>query len=80
MNTKLVDSLVQLIESLTPSERTLLEKKLDALKRPLDPQEEYQKLVALREKIFARRGGQPFDPTLDQYLHEGRDERTTLHR
>jgi hypothetical protein len=79
MNTKLVDSIVQLIESLSPAERTLLEEKLNARERKPDPQEEYRLLVALREKISARRGGQPFNPSLDQYLYEGRDERTALH-
>jgi hypothetical protein len=79
MNTKLVDSLVQLIESLSPAERTLLEEKLNARGQKPNPQEEYRLLVALREKIYARRGGQPFDPRLDQYLYEGRDERTALH-
>jgi mRNA-degrading endonuclease RelE of RelBE toxin-antitoxin system len=57
MNTKLVDSIVQLIESLSPAERTLLEEKLNARERKPDPQEEYRLLVALREKISARRGG-----------------------
>ncbi|WP_281261719.1 hypothetical protein [Aphanothece hegewaldii] len=32
MNTKLVDSLVQIIESLTPEEQTILEEKLQAKK------------------------------------------------
>lgn len=40
------------------------------------PQEEYQKLLSLRAKIFERRGGKPFDPPLDEYIQETRDERT----
>jgi hypothetical protein len=75
MNTKLLDSLVQIIESLTPEEQTILEKKLQAKKNKPNWQENQQKLIELRQKIFERRGGKPFDPPLDYYIQEARDER-----
>ena len=72
MNTQLVETLVQIVNALTPEEKALLKKKID---RP-SWEEEYQKLVEVREKIFARRGGKPFDPPLDEYIQMTRDERT----
>ena len=73
MNTKLVESLVQIIQSLTPEEQALLEEKLKPRK---NWQQEYQKLLELRARIFARRGGKPFEPLLDEYIQTTRDERT----
>ncbi len=73
MNTKLVESLVQIIQSLTPEEQALLSTKLK-LKNNL--QEEYQKLLQLRARVFTRRGEKPFDPALDEYIQITRDERT----
>lgn len=78
MNIRFVNSLVQPIETLTVEERTLLEDKLRDLPRKPDRSEENQKLVALQQKILARRQGKPFDPPLDRYLQEGRDERTAI--
>jgi hypothetical protein len=75
MNTQLVDSLVQIIESLTLEEKKLLEEKLQATKNKPDWQENQQKLIELQKQIFARRGGKPLDPPLDYYIQEARDER-----
>lgn len=75
MNTKLVESLVQIIESLTPEEQTILEEKLQANKNKPNWQENQQKLRELQKKVFERRKGKPFDPPLDYYIQEGRDER-----
>lgn len=75
MNTKLLDSLVQIIESLTSEEQTILEEKLQAKKNKPNWQENQQKLIELRQKIFERRGGKPFEPPLDYYIQEARDER-----
>lgn len=72
MKTKLVESLVQIIQSLTPEEQALLSSKL---KFKNNWQEEYQKLLQLRAKVFARRGEKSFDPPLDEYIQITRDER-----
>ncbi len=54
MNTKLVESLVQIIQSLTPEEQALLSSKL---KFKNNWQEEYQKLLQLRDRAFRRLNG-----------------------
>ena len=77
MNTKLVESLVQIIQSLDPEEQALFEEKMR--KPQNDRQESYQKLLELRDEIFARRGGKPFDPPLSDYIQQGRDDRTAQH-
>ncbi|MDZ7960314.1 MAG: hypothetical protein RMY34_20935 [Aulosira sp. DedQUE10] len=73
MNVKLVESLAQIIQSLTPEEQDLLNERLNYQKLS---QTKQQKLEQLREKIFARREGEPFNPPLDQYIQSTRDERT----
>lgn len=75
MNTKLIDSLVQIVESLSPEEQNLLEEKLKAHTTKHNPQEEYQKLVQLREQIFARRGGKPLNPPPEEIIQQMREER-----
>jgi hypothetical protein len=75
MNTKLVESLAQIIQSLSAEEQTLLEEKL---KRPYEErQAAYQQLIELRGKIFARRGGEPLLPEPDEVIWQMREERTT---
>lgn len=75
MNTKLVDSLVSIIESLTPEEKHLLEEKLKQISRHDKILTEEQKLLTLKEKVLTRRGGKPFDPPLDFYIQSARNER-----
>jgi hypothetical protein len=74
MNTKLVESLVQIIHSLDPEEQTLLEEKMR--KPQNDRQDSYQKLLEVREKIFARRGGEPLSPEPDEVIWQMREERS----
>lgn len=73
MNTQLVESIVQLIKTLTPEEQALVEAKLH-------PQEDWQKehylLLELKRKVELRRNNQPFDPSIEDYLYLTRDERT----
>jgi hypothetical protein len=76
MNTKLVDSLVEIVLSLTPEEQALLEEKLKAKKTQPNWQEEYQKLLSVRAKIFTRREGKPLEPTPEELIHQMRSERT----
>jgi hypothetical protein len=77
MNTQLVESLVQIVRSLTPEEQALFETKLKP-KRHIW-QEQRQKIHALKAEIFARRGGKSFDPPLNVYIQEARDERNAIH-
>ena len=72
MNTQLVESIVQLIKSLTPEEQALLEEKLHA--KDNDWQAKYQRIIELKSKVFARRGGKSFDPPLEEYIQAARDE------
>ncbi len=76
MNTKLVESLAQIIQSLAPEEQALLEEKLKATPQK-DWQQSYQQLIELKEKIFARRDGQPLSPEPDEIIWQMREERTT---
>jgi hypothetical protein len=76
MNTKLVESLVQIIESITPEEQTILEEKLQAKKQKPTWQENQQKLRELQKKVFERRGGKPLEPSPEEIIHQIREERT----
>ncbi|MBW4475051.1 MAG: hypothetical protein KME45_32425 [Stenomitos rutilans HA7619-LM2] len=75
MNTKLVESLAQIIQSLAPEEQTLLEERLKATPKK-DWRQSYQELNELRERIFARRDGQPLSPEPDEIIWQMREERT----
>ncbi|MDV2998699.1 MAG: hypothetical protein N5P05_000305 [Chroococcopsis gigantea SAG 12.99] len=72
VNTQLVESIVQLIKTLSPEEQALVEAKLH-------PQEdwlgEYEKLLQLQIKISQRLNNQRFKPSIEYHLHAGRDER-----
>jgi hypothetical protein len=76
MNTQLVQSLVQIIESLTEQERQLLTASLD---RKKDWQITQQRLSQIHDQITARRGGQPLNLATDivvEQIHQMREERT----
>ncbi len=75
MNTQLVDTLVQIIQSLSQQERALLEEKL----KKSDGRAAFQRLIELADKINARRNGQPFDPPLEDYIRQTREERNEQH-
>ncbi|NJK58215.1 MAG: hypothetical protein HC939_20680 [Pleurocapsa sp. SU_5_0] len=72
MNTKLVESLVQVINSLSSEEKKLLEEKL---KPQSDWEETLERIQARRKKIHARRGGKPFKPSVTEIIHQMREER-----
>jgi len=76
MNTQLVESIVQLIKSLTPEEQALVEAKLHPQE---DLEAEEQKLWQLKKQIFERRNHQPFDPPIEEYVHITREERNAQH-
>jgi len=73
MNNQLVESIVQLIKTLTPEEQALIEAKLYSQE---DWQGEYEKLLQLKRKVATRRDNQPFNPPIEDYLDWTRDERT----
>jgi hypothetical protein len=72
INTQLVETLAQIINALTLEEKALLKQKMD---RP-NWEEEYQKLVGVRERILARRGGNPLDMDVSDMIYQMREERT----
>jgi len=74
MNTQLVESIIQLIKSLTPEEQALIQAKLHSQE---DWENESQKLQKLKAEVSQRRNDQPFDPPLEDYLHITREERNT---
>lgn len=71
MNTQLVESLAQIINTLSKEERALLEEKL---KKP-DWREVMKQINEHRSEINARRGGKPFDPPPEEIIHQMREER-----
>lgn len=75
MNTQLIDSLVQIIQSLSHEERQLLDQRLD-------PQTNWQAiqqdLAQIHEQITARRGGVPLNLSSDNIadqIHQMREDR-----
>ena len=74
MNTQLVESIVQLIKSLTPEEQALIQAKLHFQE---DWENENQKLQKLKAEVSQRRNNQPFDPALEDYIQITRKERNT---
>lgn len=72
-NVPLVESLVQVILSLSQEERELLEEKLN---RKKNWQETLKQIDELQAKIREDRGGKPFNPPIDKIIHQMREERT----
>jgi hypothetical protein len=76
MNQQLVNSLVQIIESLTSEERQLLEARLD---RKKNWEVSKERLTQLHTQITARRGGNPLNLSTEdivEQIHQMREERT----
>ena len=72
MNTKLVESLVQVINSLSSEEKKLLEEKLQ---HQSDWEKQRNRIIARAKKNHARRGGKPFKPSVTEIIHQMREER-----
>jgi CHASE3 domain sensor protein len=72
MNTKLVESLVQVINSLSSEEKKLLEEKLQ---HQADWEKQRNRIIERAKKIHARRGGKPFKPSVTEIIHQMREER-----
>ena len=87
MNTKLVESLVQVINSLSSEEKELLDEKLkpesnevasaEASSAACDDrwEETLERIEARRKTIHARTGGKPFEPSVTEIIHQMREER-----
>lgn len=87
MNTKLVESLVEVINSLSEAEKNPLQEKLqrqsdevasaEASSAACDDRWEKQRsrIIERRKKIHARTGGKPFEPSVTEIIHQMREER-----
>ena len=72
MNTKLVESLVEVINSLSEEEKNLLQEKLQ---HQSDWEKQRSRIIARAKKIYARRGGKPSKPSVTEIIHQMREER-----
>ncbi|WP_414623645.1 hypothetical protein [Calothrix sp. CCY 0018] len=73
MNTRLVESLLLIIQSLTPEEQNFIEEKLKQQK--FDSSEKHKR-EQLRNNIYQRREGEAFNPPIEEYIYISRDERS----
>ncbi|MBW4496274.1 MAG: hypothetical protein KME26_25005 [Oscillatoria princeps RMCB-10] len=73
MNRPLVESLVQVILSLSPEERALLDERLY---RKTNWRETLKQIDELQAQIRADRAEKPFDSPIDDIIHQMREERT----
>ncbi|ELS00241.1 hypothetical protein [Gloeocapsa sp. PCC 73106] len=76
MNNKLVESLVQIIDSLSSEEQTVLIENIKAKKTQQNRQRNYQKLLKLKTLIFGHRSGTTIQPTPEKIIDQMREERT----
>ncbi|WP_373481018.1 hypothetical protein [Geminocystis sp.] len=72
MNIKLVDSILTIIDSLTPEERELLESRIQLNQQNKNSQKIIDKV---QDNSFTKSQGKPFEPPLDEYIKITRDER-----
>ncbi len=72
MNTKLVESLVEVINSLSEEEKNFLQEKLQ---RQSDWEKQRSRIIERAKKIHARRGGKSFKPSVTKIIHQMREER-----
>jgi hypothetical protein len=77
MNKFLIESIVQLVNSLPLEERKIVEQKiLENRDRRENWQEHLERIDKDRAEMYARRGGKPLEPPVDDIIHEMREERT----
>lgn len=72
MNTKLVESLVQVINSLSEEEKKLLEEKLQP---ESDWEKQRSRIIERAKKISDRNQGKPLSPSVTEIIHQMREER-----
>ncbi|MBE9203587.1 hypothetical protein IQ218_09165 [Synechocystis salina LEGE 06099] len=73
MNIQLVESLVQIIKSLSPEEQQLLQASLE--QKNSDWQKVLEKIETNRQEIYASRQEKSFDVPMDKIIEEMREER-----
>jgi len=71
MNIKLVDSILTIIDSLTPEERELLESRIQLNQENKNSKQTTNKV---QDKSFIERKRKTFEPPLDEYIKITRDE------
>ena len=72
MNTQLVESLIQVINSLSPGERNLLNEKLQ---RQSDWETMRSRIIKRGKIISQRNQDQPPSPSVSEIIHQMREER-----
>ena len=72
MNTQLVESLIQVINSLSPGERNLLNEKLQ---RQSDWETMRSRIIKRGKIISQRNQDQPLSPSVSEIIHQMREER-----
>lgn len=72
MNTQLVESLVQVINSLSEEEKKLLEEKLQP---ESDWEKQRSRIIERAKKISDRNQGKPLSPSVTEIIHQMRNER-----
>ncbi len=72
MNIQLVESLIQVINSLSPEERNLLEEKL---KHRSDWEKMRSRIIERGKIIRDRNQGKPLSPSVSEIIHQMREER-----
>ena len=73
MNTQLVKTLAQIIQTLSEEERILLESELH-------PQQDWEtakkRILERNQKIYQQREGKPLEPSIDEIFYQMREERS----
>jgi hypothetical protein len=77
MNKFLIESIVQLVNSLPLEERKIVEEKiLENKDRRENWRENLKRIEEDRAKFYASRDGKPLEPPVDEIIHQMREERT----
>ena len=73
MNTQLVKTLAQIIQTLSEEERILLESELHPQK---DWETAKKRILERNQKIYQQREGKPLEPSIDEIFYQMREERS----
>ncbi|MBD2652621.1 hypothetical protein H6G45_03735 [Synechocystis sp. FACHB-383] len=76
MNIQLVESLVQIIQSLSPEEQKLLKSQLEQIEEKKDNWEEVlEEIEASKQKDLSVRQGKKIEISITEIIHQMREER-----
>ncbi|QUS59418.1 hypothetical protein IQE94_10610 [Synechocystis sp. PCC 7339] len=76
MNIQLVESLVQIIQSLSPEEQKLLKSQLEQIEEKKDNWEEVlEEIEASKQKDLSVRQGKKIELSITEIIHQMREER-----